>query len=322
MVWGFLRVLFSRSLRLPRDRVTRLPRRARKAAAPAAAAMEAALAKIAAMPGIADVATTKRAPKGLYEETRTLLRAYDDYIEATRVHLKVVDARRPGEPGGTSGCYESPMGVSAIEQLLIYRTIRPWRDFPEVAQKLAARGEQQFRDISERHTGKDPEKLRLSEAAAFEGRIAFAKRKLPCPLLDEGKQRCRIWDVRPMVCRMHHPTGAPELHDPADASWPTKATAVNVRPSIKAQLELSQLEKRMGMQLAPFLDAGPLQLLQLAEGQLIQEVGEAPQRMQADGQVAPKANRNVAHAKKFQKDKRKGGKPGKPGKGGKPGKRD
>ena len=43
----------------------------------------------------------------------------------------------------------------------------------------------------------------------------------------------------------------------------------------------------------------------LQEGQPIQEVGEAPQRMQQDGQVAQKANRNVKHAAKFKKKKKK-----------------
>jgi hypothetical protein len=51
--------------------------------------------------------------------------------------------------------------------------------------------------------------------------------------------------------------------------------------------------------------ASVLQLLQLGEGQMLQEVGEAPQRMQQDGRVAQKANRNVSHAKKFAKKKAK-----------------
>ena len=33
------------------------------------------------------------------------------------------------------------------------------------------------------------------------------------------------------------------------------------------------------------------------------EVGEAPRKMQQDGRVAQRANRNVKHAKKFQKGK-------------------
>ena len=61
----------------------------------------------------------------------------------------------------------------------------------------------------------------------------------------------------------------------------------------------------MNLELSPFLYAAVLQLLQIAEGQQINEAGEAPARMQQDGAVARPANRNVAHAKKFQKKKKK-----------------
>ena len=45
---------------------------------------------------------------------------------------------------------------------------------------------------------------------------------------------------------------------------------------------------------------------QITEGHQLQEVGEAPARMQQDGQVTRRANRNVRHAAKFNKGRRKG----------------
>ena len=42
-------------------------------------------------------------------------------------------------------------------------------------------------------------------------RIAFAKTGQVCPLLDEGKERCRIWERRPIACRMHWPTTPAEV---------------------------------------------------------------------------------------------------------------
>ncbi|MCA9684463.1 MAG: hypothetical protein KC457_19875, partial [Myxococcales bacterium] len=73
----------------------------------------------------------------------------------------------------------------------------------------------------------------------------------------------------------------------------------------RSQASLAQIDKRMELGLSPFLYASVLQLLQLGEGELLQEVGEAPRPMQQDGRVAQKANRNVKHAKKFQKDSKK-----------------
>jgi hypothetical protein len=59
----------------------------------------------------------------------------------------------------------------------------------------------------------------------------------------------------------------------------------------------------MMLGVAPFLNAGLLQMLQFCEGQTIPEVGETPPRFAPDGQPAPKANRNNPAAKKFQKER-------------------
>src|SRR5690606_21562205 len=94
----------------------------------------------------------------------------------------------------------------------------------------------------------------------------------------------------------------PAWSDPRDPSL-AKVEAKNIRLPVRQQLELLQIEKRMLLGVAPFLNAGLLQLLQFCEGQSIPEVGEAPPRFGADGLPAPKANRNKPTAKKFQKER-------------------
>jgi Fe-S-cluster containining protein len=306
MVLGFLGALFGARNRLPRDQVTRVPRSAKKAAAQSIEGMTAALTKLSALPGIADIKEHKRVPRGFYALVDEFLEHADAYQATARRYLPIVEdeVRRPGEPGGTGGCYPAPLGVSGIEALNIYRHIRPWRDFQDVARSLAELGEQQFKDIQAGHSGKNPEKIRMGGRAVREGRITFAKRMQACPFLDQKRERCRIWEQRPIVCRMHHIT-TPELARPDHEAWPIGVKAKNIRLPVKVQVALAQLDKRMMLQASPFLYAGVLQLLQLAEGHPIQEVGEAPQRMQQDGQVARKANRNVRHAAKFKKKKKK-----------------
>ena len=306
MVLGLLGALFGPRNRLPRDQVTRVPRSAKKAAAEAIAGMTNALTKLSALPGIADIKDNKRVPRGFYELVDTFLKHVDEYQAIARKHLPIADdVKRPGEPGGTGDCYPAPIGLNAIEALNIYRSIRPWRDFQEVAKQLAELGELQFKDIQAGHSGKNPEKIRMGGRAVREGRIAFAKRMQPCPFLDQKRDRCRIWEQRPVVCRMHYPTTPPEMSRPDHEAWPIAVKAKNIRLPVKVQVQLAQLDKRMMLQVSPFLYAGVLQLLQMSEGQPIQEVGEAPQRMQQDGQVAQKANRNVKHAAKFKKKKKK-----------------
>jgi hypothetical protein len=303
-VLDFLAALFGPRIKLPRDRATRIPRAARKAAAPHAEAMQKAIDSIAALPGIADFAKAKRLPKGFFELIEAHHAAHDRYIETVKSAMQIEDAAPAGTPEGKGACHAAPFGVSGPEALLIYRTIRTWRDFPQVAQKLGELGEQQFKDIQSLHTGKDPEKIRMTSKAAGLGRKQFAERGQPCPFLDPAKGRCRIWEVRPGCCRQHLVRGDKALADPRHERH-ADVQVVNLRLPIRAQVSLTQLDRRMALGLSPFLYASELQLLQLAEGQVIQEVGEAPQRMQQDGRVVEKANRNVAHAKKFQKKKAK-----------------
>ncbi len=295
-------------LRLPRDHVTRPSRRARKAAKSSIDAMQAALDKISGLPGIADIKQTKRLPRGFTEAIQELRTAYDGYFDTVRKFLPGgIEAKRPGEPGGCGACYEAIMPVMAVEAIDIYREIRPWRDFPKVAQSLAGQADQQIKDIQARHTGKDPERMRMTGKAVQEGRVAYAKRMQPCPLLDEGKQRCRVWDKRPLGCRMHLPLADEAGTRPSHEGWPKAVKAHNIRLPVRQQVAVRQLEKRLGLELNPFLSASMLQLTQLVDGEMLLETGEAPRRMQQDGQVAQRANRNVRHAKKFQKDKGKGG---------------
>ncbi len=306
MVLGFLGALFGPRNRLPRDQVTRVPRAAKKAAAEAIEGMTQTLTKLSALPGIADIKEHKRVPRGFYALVEQFLQHVDAYHAVTRKFLPIPeDTKRPGEPGGTGDCYPAPLGLSTIEALHIYRTVRPWRDFQDVARRLAELGEQQFKDIQAGHSGKNPEKIRMGGRAVREGRITFAKRMQPCPFLDQKRDRCRIWEQRPIVCRMHHPTTPPEWSRPDHEAWPIAVKAKNIRLPVKVQVALAQLDKRMMLQTSPFLYAAVLQLLQLSEGQPIQEVGEAPQRMQQDGQVVQRANRNVKHAAKFKKKKKK-----------------
>jgi hypothetical protein len=303
-VLNFLAALLGPRVKLPRDHVSRIPRGARKAAAEQITALQRIVEDISGLEGIADVSKTKRLPRGFSERVDDLLTAYDRYIDVVRGEMGITGAAVPGTPEGVGACYAAPFGVTGVEAIAIYREIRTWKDFPQVAQRLGELGEQQFKDIQSGHTGKDPEKIRMTSKAAGQGRKQFAERKQACPFLDKSKGRCRIWERRPIVCRMHHITGDAALADPTHERH-ANVQVVNIRLPVRPQVVLSQIDKRMALGLSPFVYASQLQLLQLADGQMLPETGEVPQRMQQDGRVVQKANRNVKHAKKFQKQKQK-----------------
>jgi len=137
-----------------------------------------------------------------------------------------------------------------------------------------------------------------------QGRLDYARRGESCPFLDATRGRCRIWEIRPMVCRMQHVRGDVGRYDPSHAEH-AKVDVKNIRLPIRQQAALMQLEKRLVLQMTPFLFPNLLLLLQLVEGQSLPEVGEAPPRFGHDGLVVAKANRQNPEAKKFQKEKQK-----------------
>ncbi len=305
MALEFLAALFGPRLKLPSDQVTRLPGAAKKAAAPHAAAILASLDKISGLPGIADMKDSKRVPRGFSPLMKELLHHVDAYHDVLREQMGLQDAKRPGEPGGCNACYSAPVGVSGIEAINIYRTTRPWSDFSELIRRLVEYAQDQYKDVQAGSTGKDAEKVRFGGKAVQAGRLAFARKMRPCPMLDVSNQRCRIWAERPIVCRLHHPTTPPENSKPDHPQFPRGVRAKNLRLPVRGQVTLQQLDKRLGLELSPFLYASVPQIVQLADGQQLAEVGEAPTRVQQDGSVARPANRNVAHAKKFQKQRQK-----------------
>ena len=103
---------------------------------------------------------------------------------------------------------------------------------------------------------------------------------------------------------MHLAVTDPTWSDPRDASF-NKVVAKNIRLPVRQQVALMQIEKRMMLGAAPFLNATLLQLLHFCEGQTIAEVGESPLRFGADGAPAAKANRSKPSAKKYQKERAK-----------------
>ncbi len=297
MVLDFFRGLFGRKHRLPIDRVTRAPRAAKKEAQAHIDGMQAVLDKLGALDGIADIGTTKRLPKGTDGLWREFLGHYDEYLKVAAAHMGLEEAVRPGTGEGRRSCYVAPFGVTGLESLVIFRTVRLWRDFPDVAQRLAKAGEQLFKDIQGNHGGADPEKIRMTGPAVMQGRLQNAQRLVPCPLLDEERGRCRVWEIRPLVCRGHFVSGDPERSDPTRDDY-LGLPAKNLRLPIHQQVAHVQLEKRLTLELTPFLYANILVLLQLVEGQMIPEVGEPPTRIGPDGVAVRKANRHKGSAKK------------------------
>ena len=299
----FLRNFFL-GARLSSDISTRIPRAARKASAAQALAVQETIHKIAALPEISEVARTRLMPKGFYALAGELTRVFDAYLEGLRTAMNLTQAARPGTPEGFQACTTAPMTITAIEALNILRRIRAWPDFPTLGQELLRLAQLQMQDVQAQLKPKqDPNRPGLKTAQA--GRLAFAQRGEPCPFLDPEKKKCRIWEQRPYSCRMQHIVGSVDRVDPRHPEH--KLVQIkNLRLPMAQQMSLvNHVDRRLGLELSPILYAALLQILEKGQpqGLGLPEVGEVPPRLAADGTYVPAANRNVKHAKKFNKDK-------------------
>lgn len=293
--------IFGPRNKLPRDQRQRIPRRIKRATKAEALAVKEAVDTLSGLDGIADITQANLTlPRGFTKAIETVFERYDAYIDRVADLMGVADAPRAGTPEGQNACYEAPMGVSAVESFHIYRTIRSWKDFPRVGQSMGEQAQSLMDAIQSRHQGKDPEKIRMGGKAVGEGRLTIIKEGKCCPLLDKSSGRCRVWDQRPAVCRMHYLRSDPEWSDPNHERF-EDVDAANIRWPLQAQVGLTQLDKRLNLQLSPFMFVSTLQLLEMSEGDMILEVGETPRKMGEDGRVAQRANRKKKSAKKYKK---------------------
>ena len=103
--------------------------------------MQVVVDELGGLPGLADVEESKTLPRGFHNLVDKLTKHYDDYIDCVRKELGIDELPRPGEPGGCGACYGVPFGVSGVEAIHIYRSVRTRKDFPKLANRVGKLGE-------------------------------------------------------------------------------------------------------------------------------------------------------------------------------------
>lgn len=299
---SYLRLIFSRRYRVPRDKSQRPNRAARQASAAASATLTECINSIADLPGLSDLSRTKLLPAGFYRAVKGMWSAYDRYAQSLHESMGLAALHPAGEGEGCNGCYSAPMGVSPAESLTIAQAIAQRPDFPKLAQELQDRAKILLEDIQAEQKKTDAQ--RTDPYALQKGRHRYHARGLACPFLDEKNRKCSIRDVRPMSCRMHY-IADPTERVRGDHPEHEQAKVVNLRLPTKTQVAIKQhIDKRMG-EISPLLFAGVLQAFEMGQGQPVREVGQARQKTGRDGRLVARANRNVKGSKKEQKKRQK-----------------
>ena len=165
---------------------------------------------------------TGQFPTSVFEQMQTFRETYDSFIGTVlgreRLHVYC-------EKGCSTCCIEMPTGVEPLEIMEIYDRIREWPDFRDI---LSRSGEavRSFNDIFRRigHTEggfQNPN----TQAGVLK---RYAALRLPCVFLDRDGGFCRIYDIRPMICRAVFSLSHPSLCDPTHPEYDGPARKIEV----------------------------------------------------------------------------------------------
>lgn len=206
--------------------------------------MEAILEQLATLPDLEHFARTRRLPPRFFELWDQALAAYDRYLAvmtgpgAMQVKCGL---------GCSACCHEVPTGVQAIELLAIYQRYREFPDFVDLHNRSCDLADQLTALLAEQAPGRAS--LATDSPEAARALLEYRRKRLPCVFLD-ADQRCRIYDRRPIPCRMHV-----SLTDPAwcESGHPKAEDAItpNLQPHQDMVEHMKTIARRLGLEGVP-----------------------------------------------------------------------
>lgn len=154
-----------------------------------------------------DFSRTLRLPDGIFQQWHNFCVMYERFLSEviTREQLPVACSK-----GCAACCHVIPQGLEPLEIISIYQHVHAWEDFTEVLNACA----ESFKTFQEDYrtaaaeSGADP-KTRVGRAMS-----SYYQRRIPCAFLDSQAGICRIYDIRPIICRAVFSVTDPEFCDP------------------------------------------------------------------------------------------------------------
>ena len=268
--------LMDRLLR-PRTHKLSVSREIAEAASEHLLEMDDQLERLAELPGLEEFARTRSLPREFFELWDQALAAYDRYL-AVMTGQGALAVRCAA--GCAACCHEAPTGVQAVELLAIYERYREFSDFAELHNRACDLADKLTTLLAEQAPGE--KQIDSSSPAAARALLAYRQQREPCVFLGSDS-RCRIYDRRPIPCRMHFALTDPQWCESGD---PHEADAVtpNLEPPADMLVHMKTIARRLGLDsLSPTLFQG----LGLLGGQVL--------KTQRLTQIKPKRPRRHPH---------------------------
>jgi Fe-S-cluster containining protein len=202
-----------------------------------------------ALEGLEGFAEDRRLPARLFTEYGAALQAYDRYI----AHIIAAEPLAVSCRAGCAACcrHELARGITPLEALVIYRAVRPWDD---IGTLYEAAGESSvvFQRLLKRQLDADPRPLEPDDPRVLAAHLEYNQLQRPCAFLDLGQGVCRIYAVRPLVCRWFYNLSPAEWCVPSHPSYLDRH-AVGINPYREVNRLMAAIGERLGLATLNFL---------------------------------------------------------------------
>lgn len=201
------------------------------------------------MEGLDDFRNSRRLPAAFFQRYRLALVAYDHYID----HIIDAEGFAVSCRAGCSACcrHELARGVTAVEILAIYELVRPWADIGALYES-AGENAVAFQRLLRAELAADARPLGADDARVQTAHFAYNRLQRPCPFLDLGAGICRIYPVRPLVCRWFYNLSPAEWCGPEHPRY-QRRDAIGVDPYREINGLLAHICRRLDIETLNYL---------------------------------------------------------------------
>jgi Fe-S-cluster containining protein len=165
---------------------------------------------------------TLRFPAQVFHRLSQFRDVYDRFLQEVieREGLKVTCGK-----SCPACCHVVPCGLEPLEVIGIYNEIRQWPDFESIMRGAGATMSSFQKVLQESgQTGKMP--IKPSSEAFGRALSDFYLLRIPCIFLDQKRGNCRIYDIRPFICRAVFSLSDPAYCDPKHPDFSLRSLEV------------------------------------------------------------------------------------------------
>lgn len=178
---------------------------------------------------------TLRFPEQVFHKMHAFREAYDRFLKEVidRSSLSVSCKK-----GCSACCHVVPCGLEPLEVMEIYERIRKWHDFKNII-RSSAKAIGAFQKILREVEQANNKHVKNSSKVYPLALSNYSMLRIPCIFLDKDLGTCRIYDIRPLICRAVFSLSDPAFCDPDHPDFQARLIEV-IEPVDEINLVLMQ----------------------------------------------------------------------------------